>query len=262
MGFKVIRIDNEISCVQETGVANFMRCNIWHVKGRDYDLVIDTGMGLNSLKKWILTQTLKPIKAIGTHSHFDHSGGLHEFDCRLGHKAEADAFASGGRTKVMYRGGWSKIEIVNPTEHPDFSTKTFSITPTPLTGYLDEGDVLDLGNRTFQILHLPGHSPGSIGLYDAQSKVLFSGDAVYNGQLLDTHPHSDKLVYRATLERLHNLGAEEIHAGHEPSFGTLQLRNVISAYLAGENTMADPVTWYNENTKLGVDHYKDQVWVP
>ena len=200
-----------------------MRCNIWHVKGRDYDLVIDTGMGLNSLKKWILTQTLKPIKAIGTHSHFDHSGGLHEFDCRLGHKAEADAFASGGRTKVMYRGGWSKIEIVNPTEHPDFSIKTFSITPTPLTGYLDEGDVLDLGNRTFQILHLPGHSPGSIGLYDAQSKVLFSGDAVYNGQLLDTHPHSDKLVYRATLERLHNLGAEEIHAGHEPSFGTLQL---------------------------------------
>ena len=90
---------------------------------------------------------------------------------------------------------------------------------------------------------------------------MFSGDAVYNGQLLDTHPHSDKLVYRATLERLHDLGAEEIHAGHEPSFGTLQLRNVISAYLAGENTMADPVTWYNENTKLGVDHYKDQVWV-
>ena len=45
MRFKVIRIDNEISCVQETGVANFMRCNIWHVKGRDYDLVIDTGMG-------------------------------------------------------------------------------------------------------------------------------------------------------------------------------------------------------------------------
>ena len=162
----------------------------------------------------------------------------------------------------MYRGGWSKIEIVNPKEHPDFSIKTFSITPAPLTGYLDEGDVLDLGNRTFKILHLPGHSPGSIGLYDARSKVLFSGDAIYNGQLLDNHPHSDKILYQATLKRLHNLEVEEIHAGHEPSFGILQLRSIIKSYLDGDNTIADPVTWYNENAKLGDNHYEDQIWEP
>ena len=78
MSFKVIKIDDDISCIQETGIANFMRCNIWHVRGRDYDLLIDTGMGLNSLKKMILTQTDKPIKAIGTHSHFDHSGSFYE----------------------------------------------------------------------------------------------------------------------------------------------------------------------------------------
>ena len=53
MKLKVIKIDDDISCIQETGIANFMRCNIWHVRGRDYDLLIDTGMGLNSLKKMI-----------------------------------------------------------------------------------------------------------------------------------------------------------------------------------------------------------------
>ena len=47
MGLKKIKIDDGISCIQETGVANFMRCNIWHVKGRDFDLIIDTGMGLS-----------------------------------------------------------------------------------------------------------------------------------------------------------------------------------------------------------------------
>ena len=78
--FKII-IDDGISCIQETGVANFMRCNIWHVKGRDFDLIIDTGMGINPLKEWVMRETERPIKAIGTHSHFDHAGSMHEFSC-------------------------------------------------------------------------------------------------------------------------------------------------------------------------------------
>ena len=57
MGFTKIKINDEISCIQETGVVNFMRCNIWHIKGRNFDLLIDTGMGLNSLKSWISNET-------------------------------------------------------------------------------------------------------------------------------------------------------------------------------------------------------------
>ena len=260
MGLKKIKIDDGISCIQETGVANFMRCNIWHVKGRDFDLIIDTGMGINPLKEWVMKETERPIKAIGTHSHFDHAGSLHEFSCRLGHRAEATAFASGGRAKTMYRGGWTKIEIVNPNEHPDFATETFSVKPAPLTGYLDEGDILDLGDRAFQILHLPGHSPGSIGLYDIKNKTLFSGDAIYNGVLLDTHPHSDKKVYRETMKRLQKLDAEVIHAGHEPSFGKKQMQKVIHKYLNGNNIMSDPVTWFKEISQKGLDPYCDQRW--
>jgi glyoxylase-like metal-dependent hydrolase (beta-lactamase superfamily II) len=260
MSLMKIKIDEDISCIQETGVANFMRCNIWHVKGRDFDLIIDTGMGLNPLKEWVMKETNRPIKAIGTHSHFDHSGSLHEFSCRLGHRAEAEAFALGGRSKTMYQGGWTKLEIVNPNEHPEFSTQTFSVKPAPLTGYLDEGDVLDLGDKAFQILHLPGHSPGSIGLYDIKKKILFSGDAIYNGELLDTHPHSDKKVYHKTLERLQKLDAEIIHAGHEPSFGRNQMKKIINKYLTGNNSMSDPVTWFNKISKSGVDHYSNQSW--
>ena len=47
MPFKTFQISDGVSLIQETGVANFMRCNIWHIKGRDFDLVVDTGMGLS-----------------------------------------------------------------------------------------------------------------------------------------------------------------------------------------------------------------------
>ena len=104
MSLVTIPVAPGVSCIQETGVANFMRCNIWHVQGRDCDLVIDTGMGLNPLKQYIAQSTDKPLKAIATHSHFDHSGSLHEFDCRLGHKLEAEAFAVGGRDAVLFKG--------------------------------------------------------------------------------------------------------------------------------------------------------------
>ena len=53
MPFTTLRLSDRISLIQETGVANVLRCNIWHVRGRDYDLVIDTGMGLGPLKDWV-----------------------------------------------------------------------------------------------------------------------------------------------------------------------------------------------------------------
>ena len=83
-----------ISRIQERHVADWLRCNIWHVRGRDRDLIIDTGMGLRPLKAEIASLTERPVTAIVTHCHFDHSGGLHEFANRCGHRAEADIIAS------------------------------------------------------------------------------------------------------------------------------------------------------------------------
>ncbi len=65
------------------------------------------------------------------------------------------------------------------------------IAPAPPTRLLDDGDVVDCGDRSFEVLHLPGHSPGSIGLWEAASGILFSGDAVYDGPLLDELDGSD-----------------------------------------------------------------------
>ena len=74
-------------------------------------------------------------------------------------------------------------------------------------------------------------SHGSIGLWDASSGVLFSGDAVYDGPLIDVLPESDIADYIATMKRLRELPVEIVHAGHEASFGRARLIELIDAYL-------------------------------
>jgi glyoxylase-like metal-dependent hydrolase (beta-lactamase superfamily II) len=260
MPFSTLRLSERVSLIQETGVANFLRCNIWHVRGRDCDLVIDTGMGLGPLKDWVRRESDRPLKAICTHCHFDHMGSLHEFDCRLGHRAEAHIFANPSPEAVVYSGDWPKIEIVSPSTHPDFQPETWAITPAPLTGYLDEGDVIDLGDVAYQVLHVPGHSPGSIALWDAKSRTVFSGDSVYDGDLLDALYHSDPTTYRQTLERLRDLDAEVFHGGHYPSFGKTRLKEIVDAYLQGTQSMGSVMDWYNEvKASLG-DAYAPQDW--
>jgi glyoxylase-like metal-dependent hydrolase (beta-lactamase superfamily II) len=101
-----------------------------------------------------------------------------------------------------------------------------------VTRSVDEGDIIDLGDRHFEVLHLPGHSPGSIGLFEAATETLFSGDAIYDGPLLDELPESNIADYVRTMKRLRELPVRVVHAGHDPSFGRERLYELADAYLA------------------------------
>jgi len=92
--------------------------------------------------------------------------------------------------------------------------------------------IVDLGNRHFEVLHLPGHSPGSIGLWEAASGTLFSGDAIYDGPLLDEIGGADIPTYVRTMKRLRELPVQVVHAGHDGSFGRERLVELVDAYLA------------------------------
>ena len=80
-------------------------------------------------------------------------------------------------------------------------------------------------------MHLPGHSPGSIGLWEPNTGTLFSGDAIYNGPLLDNFPDSDIDDYIHTMRRLITLPVNIVHAGHDPSFDANRLRILAKTYL-------------------------------
>jgi glyoxylase-like metal-dependent hydrolase (beta-lactamase superfamily II) len=79
---------------------------------------------------------------------------------------------------------------------------------------------------------MTGHSPGSIGLWEAATRTLFSGDAVYDGVLLDDLPDSDVAEYVATMQRLRDVPARVVHGGHAPSFGRERLVEPADGYLS------------------------------
>jgi glyoxylase-like metal-dependent hydrolase (beta-lactamase superfamily II) len=114
---------------------------------------------------------------------------------------------------------------------PGLAFESFAQRRAPVTRTVDEGDVVDVGDRRFEVLHLPGHSPGSIGLWEAATGTLFSGDAIYDGPLLDGLPESDVDDYCATMERLLSLPVTVVHGGHDPSFGQDRLHELAREYL-------------------------------
>ncbi len=241
------RVDDTVTLVSEPHVHALLRCNVWHVRGRDRDLVVDTALGLAPLRDVVAagTATDRPLVAVATHAHGDHVGGLHEFRERWVHRAEAAAVAGTAETTLdatafgeavvgPYRAAGYDIPELLVDAVPPGRTAGAAVTvaPAPATRVLDDGDVVDLGDRAFEVLHLPGHSPGSIGLWDADSGVLFSGDAVYDGPLLDELDGSDPAAYVATMARLRELPVTVVHGGHEASFGRERLVEICDAYLA------------------------------
>jgi glyoxylase-like metal-dependent hydrolase (beta-lactamase superfamily II) len=243
--FEFRRVDDDITLIWEPHVVPLIRCNIWHVRGRDRDLLIDTGLGMASLKQAARHLFEKTLTAVATHAHYDHVGGLHEFEDRVIHRAEAARVAAGNAASLYGAGKEDALlesiraagydvpaELFTAVPDDDYDPGAYRVRPAPATRILEEGDVVDIGDRRFETLHVPGHSPGSIGLWEAERGVLFSGDAVYDGPLLDELPGSDIPAYVATMKRLRDLPIRVVHAGHDPSFGRARLRELCEAYLA------------------------------
>ncbi len=223
-------VGDGVVAIWEPHVKQFYRCNIWLVRGRDRDLLIDTGLGVRPLRAAIAALLERPVVALATHSHFDHIGGHHEFADRLAHAAEADILAAPSRLNTLIE---KYVTDAMLTAVPDarYRPETYQVAPAPATRLIGEGDRVDLGDRTFEVLHLPGHSPGGIGLWEAGTGVLFSGDAIYDGQLIDDNFHSDVADYIRTMERLRTMPVRVVHGGHCPSFGRERLVELADGYL-------------------------------
>ncbi len=239
-------ISANLTLLTEPHVDPLLRCNIWHVRGRDRDLVIDTGLGIVSLRGAARDLFEKPLAAVATHTHMDHTGGMHEFDERWVHALEAKVLARGSdriplaiedydaETLAMFASIGYDVSggMLMAIPHDGYDPRAHEPMPAAPTRRLADGDIVDLGNRTFEVLHLPGHSPGSIGLWDARDRVLFSGDAIYDGPLLDELPGSNIHDYVTTMKRLRELPVDVVHGGHEPSFGRERLKELCDGYLA------------------------------
>lgn len=229
--FSKDRLSERLTRLSEPHVHRFFRANMFHVIGRDADLVVDFGMGLASLRGALDLTEGKPVLALATHVHVDHVGSFHEFDTRLGHEAEADAFVAMTDADTLAQYFRALPDPLTQTPPSGASVEDYALAPAPLGRILREDDIIDLGDARYRVLHLPGHSRGSIGLLDEKSGEFFSGDAIYEGQLVDDLPGCDRADYRRTMARLTALEVGIVHAGHGLEFGQARMREIAKAYV-------------------------------
>ncbi len=228
--FRTRELEPGVFVTLEPAVDPMFRASIVTIPGRDRDLQFDFGCGLLPLRP-ALPLSDKPVVAVASHAHVDHIGGFSEFAERLGHPAEAAGFAGepGVETFADEFRNWPQVATVPP--RPGWTAGDWTLRPAPLTGRLGEGDRIDLGGRQLTVLHLPGHSPGGIGLLDERDGLFLTGDAIYDDEILDDLPGACVPDYLRTMDRLRGIDFRLAIGGHGPEMTRPRLVAVAEDYL-------------------------------
>ena len=132
--------------IEEGGVRMFL------VVGQDKAMLVDTGFGTGDLKAFVETLTDKPVFVVTTHGDGDHLGCHSQFEEIHLHPCDIEYIAAKGKGAPDIRPLW-------------------------------DGDVIKVGQYAFEVLHLPGHTPGSVMLLERTLRVLIAGDAVQSGSI-------------------------------------------------------------------------------
>ena len=152
------------------------------VEGEKYALLIDTMYGYGSLKAFCETLTEKPIVLALTHFHLDHVAANAEFgSCYMHHLDIANYLDSKlpGREEMLARA----LAEAFPELKDRMELSDMVEFQTVVTYPLYDGDVLDLGGRTLRVVHVGGHSAGSIAFIDQEARIAYTGDCC-NGHTL------------------------------------------------------------------------------
>ena len=161
---QVVRINENSWRLEDEGVRFFL------LTGSRRALLIDSGRSVHNARVIASGLTELPLSLLNTHADHDHIGSNAQFEEFYMHPAEQANYLRSGQ------GG--------------------RIRPVA------EGDVFDLGERELRIIHLPGHTPGSIAVLDVSRRVLISGDPVQDGLIFMFGEFRDMPDYIKSLDHL------------------------------------------------------------
>lgn len=178
------------------------------VIGRERALMIDTSFGEADVLAEAKKHTTLPIELVNTHGHDDHTGRNADFErCHV---------------------------------HPGDVRK---VTPHSQAAVpVNEGHVFDLGGRCVEVLEIPGHTPGSIALFDRANRILFTGDTVSDAPIFFVEGDYDAEQYLQSLDKLLALRGEVdrifcCHGSCQADMTLVEkLRAAARAYIDGELT--------------------------
>lgn len=215
--YKTKKISKNTLNINEMMVSEFL------IEGIEKALLMDTGMDIFNLKKYISSLTDKELIVVNSHFHPDHSNGNHKFKTVLIGEKDLPTFTKNDPyfalvndiSKAVYK-KYPKSKILMPIIHKAFKTKKGRTKYEPLF----DGDVIDLGKRELVVKDFPGHTPGSITLLDKARKTIYMGDACNMATWMFTNPDCSLHEYAETARSYYfdvkSKGYKKIRGSHEP----------------------------------------------
>jgi glyoxylase-like metal-dependent hydrolase (beta-lactamase superfamily II) len=171
------------------------------IVGRERALLFDTGLGMAPIRPVVEELTRLPVDVLNSHSHFDHVGGNAEFDRILAldlpyTRRNARGFpharlAAEAAPGALCRGAPKGLDPA-----------TYHTRPWKATRAVVDGEKLEIGGRTLEILHVPGHTPDAIALLDRGNGLLWTGDSYYEGPIYLFVSETSLEGYERSMTRL------------------------------------------------------------
>lgn len=218
----------------EVAVVGSYQANCYALTNEAGTVVIDPGAQPAELLEWLAGKNVVGI--VATHCHSDHIGAINELVHATGAWVACGADDVAGMADT-HRSGFDLEGVDYTVEHVDRA--------------LRDGDYITWGHDRLNVLHTPGHTPGSICLVDPVHSLMFSGDMLFAGAIGSTaYVLADEAALVASCERLTHLAGEfAVFPGHGPgtrlSRELAMLRAIVERAHAGQSHM-------NANWREGV----------
>lgn len=196
--FEVYRVAPAVFAIYEP--RQFEEVISYLIVGRTRALLFDTGMGMGNIRNVVRALTRLPVVLVNSHTHNDHVGDNWRFATIYG---MATAFtrenAQGSRDDAQAELAPGQVCGSLPK---GFDSATYRTKPWKIKVYTHDGDRIDLGGRSLEVIATPGHTPDSICLLDRANRLLFTGDTYYPAPIWLFRPETDLEAYYASIQRL------------------------------------------------------------
>lgn len=207
--FTIEQIDKDTHIISE--YRHWEESHCYLLNGNEHSLMIDTGLGIENIQKQVQKLTDKPVIAVATHIHWDHIGGHTHFPNFYAHEKEI-SWLHGEFPLTVEQ---IKKLVAEDCDLPDgFDVDKYKLFQGIPVKILKDKDTIDIGGRTIEVLHTPGHSPGHMCFFEKDSGYLFTGDLVYQGTLFAYFPSTDPVAYLHSLQRVAGLPVKRAFPAH------------------------------------------------
>ncbi len=205
--------------------------DIWLVRGSERAQVVDTGSGIVPPAPVVEAVARSPVLAVALNCYYDHAGGWHSFADRACHPLDAAALRNPTEENSQVS-QYLTDQALFALPRPGYAAADYRMAGAEPTRLLEDGDVIDLGDRSLQVLHVPGRSPGGIALWEAETGSLFTSDMLYDGEHGLAWPPDDPQAYISSLRRMRGFAVSYVYPGHYGRFDRARMASLIDEQLA------------------------------